>query len=76
LLACTPISCFSFDTEILSFGIDLALHDKKVQGCAVGLPINLQPSTSLATTVNTFTIAWNTHSPEQRSSHPINVLSS
>ncbi len=23
-----------------------------------------------------FTIAWNTHSPEQRSSHPINVLSS
>ena len=54
LLACSPISCFSFDMEILSFGIDLAPQDKKSQRYAVGLPINLQPPTSLATTVNTF----------------------
>jgi hypothetical protein len=40
--------------EILSFGIGLAPHDKKSQGYAVGLPINLQPSISLATSVNTF----------------------
>jgi hypothetical protein len=54
LLACSPISCFSFDMEILSFGIDLAPQDKKSQGYAVSLPINLQPPTFLATTVNTF----------------------
>ena len=54
MLACSPISCFSFDMEILSFGIDLAPQDKKSQRYAVGLPINLQPPTSLATTVNTF----------------------
>ena len=54
LLACSPTSCFSFDMEILSFGIDLAPQDKKSQGYAVGHPINLQPPASLATTVNTF----------------------
>jgi len=53
-LACSPTSCFSFDMEILSFGIDLAPQDKKSQGYAVGHPINLQPPASLATTVNTF----------------------
>jgi len=42
LLACSPTSCFSFDMEILSFGIDLAPQDKKSQGYAVGHPINLQ----------------------------------
>ena len=42
LLACSPISCFSFDMETLSFGIDLAPQDKKSQGYAVGHPINLQ----------------------------------
>jgi hypothetical protein len=40
--------------EILSFGIDRAPQDKKSQGYAVGLPINLQSPISLATIVNTF----------------------
>ena len=114
LLACSPISCFSFDMEILSFGIDLAPQDKKSPGLR-GRPFDQSPAAppSLATTVNTnstivntaprtapkcsrsrgtlFTLAWNRCSPprgnpvhdrveyafpEQRSSHPINVLSS
>jgi hypothetical protein len=29
LLDCSPISCFNFDMEILSFGIDCAPGDKK-----------------------------------------------
>jgi len=54
LLACSPISCFNFDMETLSFGIDPAPQDKKSQGYAVGLPINLQPPAPLATMVNAF----------------------
>jgi hypothetical protein len=40
--------------EILSFGIDLAPQDKRSQGYAVGLPINLQLPAPFATIVNTF----------------------
>ena len=53
LLPCRAMSCFSFDMETLSFGIDLAPWDKKSQGYGVGLAINLQPPISLATIVNT-----------------------
>jgi hypothetical protein len=38
--------------EILSFGIDRAPGGKNPREYAVHLPINLQPPTSLATTVN------------------------
>jgi hypothetical protein len=54
LLDCSPISCFNFDMEILSFGIDCAPGDKNPSGYAVRCPINLQPPTSLSTIVNTF----------------------
>jgi hypothetical protein len=54
LLACSPISCFSFDMEILSLGIDRAPWGKKSPDYAVRFAINLQPPTSLATIVNTF----------------------
>ena len=54
LLDCSPISCFNFDMEILSFGIDCAPRGKKPRGYAVSLSINLQPPTSLSTIVNTF----------------------
>ena len=53
LLDCSPISCFNFDMEILSFGIDYAPRGKtpRVRG---PLSINLQPNTPLSTIVNTF----------------------
>ena len=55
LLVCSAISCFNFDMETLSFGIDPAPQDKRSQGYAVGLPINLQPpAPPLATMVNAF----------------------
>ena len=54
LLACSPISCFNFNMETLSFGIDPAPEGQKSLGYAVGLPINLQPSHPSATMVNTF----------------------
>jgi hypothetical protein len=38
--------------EILSLGIDRAPGGKKTQGYALSFPINLQPPTSLATTMN------------------------
>jgi hypothetical protein len=53
LLDCSPISCFSFDMEILSFGIDRAPRGKNPRDYPVYLPINLQPPTSRATIVNT-----------------------
>jgi hypothetical protein len=40
--------------ETLSFSIDPALQDKKSQGYAVDLPINLQPPAPLTTKVNAF----------------------
>lgn len=39
LLACRAISCFSFDMETLSFGIDLAPVGQKPQGYALDPPI-------------------------------------
>lgn len=54
LLVCSAISCFNFDMENISFGIDPAPQDKKSQGYAVSLPINLQPPTPLATMANAF----------------------
>ena len=52
LLDCSPISCFNFDMEILSFGINRAPGGEKSPDYVVYLPINLQPPTSLATIVN------------------------
>jgi hypothetical protein len=52
LLACSPISCFNFNMEILSFGITCAPRGKNPKDYAVHLPINLQLPTSLATIVN------------------------
>jgi hypothetical protein len=54
LLDCSPISCFKFDLEILSFGITALLKGQNPQGYAVYLSINLQPPTSLSTIVNIF----------------------
>ena len=44
LLVCSPISCFNFDMEILSFGIDRAPRGQKSPDYAVGFAINLQSS--------------------------------
>src|SRR5205823_4748495 len=46
LLACSPTSCFSFDMEILSFGIDLAPQDKKVPRLR-GRPSDQSPAARL-----------------------------
>jgi hypothetical protein len=54
LLDCSPISCFNFDMETLSFGIDRAPQVQNTRGYAVRLSINLQPPIPLSTTVNTF----------------------
>ena len=54
LLDCSPISCFNFNMEILSLGIDRAPGGKIPRGYALGFPINLQPHISLSTIVNTF----------------------
>ena len=77
LLDCNPISCFNFDMEILSFGIDCAPGGKNSLGYAVRFPVNLQPPTSLSTIVNSaprgtsncspsrgnlFTLPWNPRS--------------
>jgi hypothetical protein len=53
LLDCSPISCFNFDMETLSFGIDCAPKHKTPQ-VTLRQSINLQPPTSLSTIVNTF----------------------
>jgi hypothetical protein len=53
LLDCSPISCFNFDMEILTFGIDCAPKDKTPQ-VTRRQSINLQPPTSLSMLVNTF----------------------
>jgi hypothetical protein len=52
LLACRAISCFNFDMEILSFGIDLAPPGQNPEGYALDPPINLQPPAPSATIVN------------------------
>ena len=43
LLVCSAISCFSFDMEILSFGIKRAPRGKNPRDYALSLQINLQP---------------------------------
>ena len=76
LLACSPTSCFSFDMEILSFGIDLAPQDKKVPRLR-GRPSDQSPAARLprhdrehfSTIVNT-AHAWrpSVHDPVERCS--------
>ena len=48
------ISCFNFDMEILSFGIDFAPSGQNPKVTRSASPINLQPLASSATIVNTF----------------------
>jgi hypothetical protein len=43
LLDCSPVSCFNFDREILSFGIDRGSAGKNPQDYAARVSIDLQP---------------------------------